>query len=73
MDKEEMKQASATMEEEENKEGMKHAVDTMEENWMKMVFEIMDKERYNRYQNNGRKKQGKVRDKTGYLDKPRKR
>ena len=44
MDKEEMKQASATMEEEENKEGMKHAVDTMEENWMKMVFEIMDKE-----------------------------
>ena len=56
MDKEEMKQASATMEEEENKEGMKHAVDTMEENWMKMVFEIMDKERYNRYQKHWKEK-----------------
>ena len=71
MDKEEMKQASETIEEEENKEGMKHAADTMEGDQMKMVIEIMDKERYKRYQK--RKKQGKVRDKTSYLDKPRNR
>ena len=51
-----MKQTSETMEEEENTEGMKHAEDTMEEYQMKMVFEIMNKERYNRYKKQWKEK-----------------